>query len=79
MQSKGVDFGRRVNHGMTHSLYISDPNGYGVEFLYDLPREVWEGDIDAALHWLRPLPTEGPEALVAEVEDNPVITAPGDD
>ena len=79
MQSKGVDFGRRVDHGMTHSLYISDPNGYGVELLYDLPREVWEGDIDAALNWLRPLPTEGPEALVDEVEDNPVFTAHGDD
>ena len=79
MQSKGVEFGRRVDHGMTHSLYISDPNGYGVELLYDLPREVWEGDIDAALNWLRPLPTEGPEALVDEVEDNPVFAAPSDD
>ena len=79
MQSKGVEFGRRVDHGMTHSLYISDPNGYGVELLYDLPREVWEGDIDAALNWLRPLPTEGPEALVDELEDNPVFTAAGDD
>ena len=36
---------------MTHSLYIHDPNGYGVELLYELPREVWEGDIDAALNY----------------------------
>jgi catechol 2,3-dioxygenase-like lactoylglutathione lyase family enzyme len=27
LQSRGIEFKRRVNHGMTHSLYISDPNG----------------------------------------------------
>jgi catechol 2,3-dioxygenase len=79
LQSKGVKFGRRVDHGMTHSLYISDPNGYGVELLYDLPRELWEGDIDAALNWVRPLPKEGPEALVDETENNPVFGAAGAD
>ena len=63
---------------MTHSLYINDPNGYGVELLYDLPREIWEGDIDAALNWVRPLPSEGPEALVDETEDIPVFGAAGD-
>ena len=79
LQSKGVKFGRRVDHGVTHSLYISDPNGHGVELLYDLPRENWEGDIDAALNWIRSLPTEGPEALADAVEDNPVFAEPGDD
>jgi catechol 2,3-dioxygenase-like lactoylglutathione lyase family enzyme len=33
LQHKGVTFYRRVNHGMTHSVYISDPNGYGIEVL----------------------------------------------
>ena len=79
LQSKGVKFGRRVDHGMTHSLYISDPNGYGVELVYDLPRAIWEGDIDGALNWVRPLPTEGAEALIDETEDNPVFSAAGDD
>jgi catechol-2,3-dioxygenase len=74
LQEKGVKFDRRVDHGMTHSLYIRDPNGYGVELLYDLPREIWEGDIDGALNWVRPLPSEGPEALVDETEDIPVFT-----
>ena len=68
-----MHFDRRVDHGMTHSLYIHDPNGYGVELLYDLPREIWEGDIDAALNWVRPLPTEGAEALQDETEDIPVF------
>jgi catechol 2,3-dioxygenase len=73
LQARGVPFDRRVNHGMTHSLYIHDPNGYGIELLYELPREVWEGDIDAALNWAEPLPTEGAEALVDRTEDVPVF------
>lgn len=73
LQSKGIPFHRRVNHGMTHSLYISDPNGYGIEVLYELPREVWEGDIDAALNYAERLPTEGEEALIDEYEKVPVF------
>jgi catechol 2,3-dioxygenase len=64
LQSKGVKFDLRVEHGMTHSLYIHDPNGYGIELLYELPREVWENDIDGALNYSVRLPTEGPQALV---------------
>lgn len=63
MQSRGIKFDRRVDHGMTHSVYIHDPNGYGVEILYELPRDVWEGDIDAALNYAEVRPTEGVEAL----------------
>ena len=73
LQSRNVKFNRRVEHGMTHSLYINDPNGYGIELLYELPREVWEGDIDAALNWVEPLPTEGAAALVDQTEGLPVF------
>jgi catechol-2,3-dioxygenase len=73
LQSKGVPFHRRINHGMTHSVYISDPNGYGIEVLYELPREVWEGDIDAALNYAEPLPTKGAEALVDTADNVPVF------
>lgn len=75
LQERGVKFNRRVDHGMTHSLYINDPNGYGVELLYELPREVWEGDIDAALNYAVALPTEGKEALQDRHEDVPVFRA----
>ena len=75
LQAKGVKFDRRIDHGMTHSLYINDPNGYGVELLYELPRDVWEGDIDAALNYANSLPTEGPEALVDNLKDAPVFGA----
>jgi catechol 2,3-dioxygenase len=75
LQAKGVKFDRRVEHGMTHSLYIHDPNGYGVELLYDLPREIWEQDIDAALNFAVTVPTEGAEALVDRTADLPVFGA----
>jgi catechol 2,3-dioxygenase len=64
LQEKGVKFDRRIDHGMTHSLYLHDPNGYGVELAYELPREVWEGDIDAALNFAELRPHDGPEALI---------------
>jgi catechol 2,3-dioxygenase len=74
LQARGVKFHMRVNHGVTHSVYISDPNGYGVELLYELPREVWAGDIDGALNYATSLPTEGKEALVDKHEGVPVFT-----
>ena len=43
---------------MTHSAYIADPDGYGVEVLYDLPEEVWSGDVDAALNYFEYLPPD---------------------
>lgn len=73
LQSRGISFERRVEHGMTHSLYIRDPNGYSVELLYELPREVWEGDINAALNHYVALPTEGPPALKDRGESVPVF------
>lgn len=73
LQARGVKFNRRVEHGMTHSLYINDPNGYGVELLYELPREVWEGDIDAALNFVVTRDTEGAGALQDEAERVPVF------
>jgi catechol 2,3-dioxygenase len=73
LQAQGVKFDRRVEHGPTHSLYIRDPNGYSVELLYELPREVWQGDIEAAINHYVALPTEGPEALEDRAEGHPVF------
>jgi catechol 2,3-dioxygenase len=47
-----------------------------VELLYELPREVWEGDIDAALNFAEQLPTEGPEALRDKTEGVQVFKTP---
>ena len=73
LQSRDVKFDRRVEHGMTHSLYIRDPNGYGVELLYELPREVWEGDIQSALNHYVSLPTDGEAALADQTDNIPVF------
>lgn len=54
----GLENPLRMDHGMTHSLYITDPNGYRVELLYDLPEEVWSGDINEALQYAVALPDE---------------------
>jgi catechol 2,3-dioxygenase len=75
LQRRGIKFHHRINHGVTHSVYISDPNGYGVELLYELPREIWEGDIDAGLNHFEMLPTEGDAALADDVEKAPRFTA----
>jgi catechol 2,3-dioxygenase len=72
LQEKGVPFLRRINHGMTHSVYIADPDGHGIEVLYELPREVWGDDIDGAQNYAEMLPLDGAEALVDRT-DNPVF------
>jgi catechol-2,3-dioxygenase len=56
LKANGVEFIVRGNHGMTHSAYIADPDGYGIEVLYNVPKEAWEGDIDAALNYFEYLP-----------------------
>ena len=68
LRHKGVKFQRRVNHGMPHSLYISNPNGYGVEVLYELPREVWGENIQGALDYAEPVPTEGEAAFIDDTD-----------
>lgn len=68
LREKGVKFQRRINHGMTHSVYITDPNGYGVEVLYELPREVWGENIQGSIDYAESLPTEGAEAFVDDTD-----------
>jgi catechol 2,3-dioxygenase len=68
LQQCGVKFHIRGEHGMSHSVYISDPNGYGIEVLYDLPREMWEEEIDEAFAYFKNLPTEGAGALEDSTE-----------
>lgn len=63
LQKNDVEFLIRGNHGMTHSVYVADPDGNGIEVLYDLPREVWESDIDGALNHFESLPRKGEAAL----------------
>jgi catechol 2,3-dioxygenase len=68
LQASDVPIALRGNHGMTHSAYICDPDGNGIEVLYELPAEVWEGDLAAAMVYFEKLPKDGPEMLVDRVD-----------
>ena len=60
-KEQGFEFAIRGNHGMTRSAHVVDPDGNGVEILYEEARELWEGDVNAALNYFEVLPTSGPE------------------
>ena len=63
LQAAGVAFQDRINHGTSHSVYVQDPDGHGVEVMYSLPPDQWQGDINAALNHLAVLPRDGDDAL----------------
>ncbi len=73
LRDVGVEFRMRGNHGMTHSVYVSDPDGNGIEVLYELPEEVWVNDVNGALNYFDPMPLDGDEALTDRTE-NPMFT-----
>jgi len=50
LTARGVTLYRRVERGATHSIHLTDPNGCQIELVYELPRALWESDIDAALN-----------------------------
>ena len=43
-----------ADHGVTRSLYTSDPDGNEIELFCDAPREDWEGRVDEVMT-VRPL------------------------
>jgi catechol-2,3-dioxygenase len=63
LRDVGVEFLNRGNHGMTHSLYVQDPDGNGIEVLYDVPSSAWKDDVNAALNYYEMLPLNGDESL----------------
>ncbi len=48
---RGVALHRHVERGVTHSIHLTDPNGYEIELIYELPRKPWENDIEGALNY----------------------------
>jgi catechol 2,3-dioxygenase len=58
LKQHGYPVESRIDHGMSKSVYITDPDGNGIELMCDLPREVWEGDVNAALNHAEVLPIE---------------------
>ena len=51
----GADVRGTADHGVTHSLYIADPDGNEIELYIDVQPEVWREDPQAILAPVRPL------------------------
>ena len=43
VEGKGWKIDRAINHGVTHSLYLQDPDGNGIELYADVS-DSWKGD-----------------------------------
>ena len=55
LQTNGVELVGATDHGMTHSLYISDPDGNEIELYVDVPGVDWNDPELWAKPVLRPL------------------------
>ena len=41
-----------ANHGVSHAIYLDDPDGNGVELYWDLPKEEWPLDENGSLQMI---------------------------
>jgi catechol-2,3-dioxygenase len=55
VQAAGVKMIGASDHGVTHSLYIEDPDGNEIELYIDVQPEVWREHPEAVLAPVRPL------------------------
>lgn len=60
----GIPLQGAADHGVSEAIYLADPDGNGVELMYDRPRDSWPRNPDGSLHmYTRPLDLH---ALLAE-------------
>jgi len=59
LMGRGVKLYRRIERAHTHSIHLADPDGNEIELVHELPREQWEGDIEAALNHAVERPVHG--------------------
>ncbi len=65
----GVPISGASDHGVSEAIYLSDPDGNGLELYWDRPREEWpapRGEGDAVSMPTNPLDLRG---LIAELDD----------
>jgi catechol 2,3-dioxygenase len=60
---RGVKFDGFADHGVSEAIYFADPDGNGLEFYADLPRETW------------PFAPNGELAMVTRALDVPALLA----
>jgi catechol 2,3-dioxygenase len=53
------------DHFVSEAIYLSDPDGHGIEIYWDRPRDVWEGTVEARMTTL-PLDVQ---SLLGELDD----------
>ena len=53
------------DHFVSEAIYLSDPDGHGIEIYWDRPRDVWEGKVDIRMTTL-PLDVQ---SLLGELDD----------
>lgn len=71
----GVDFAGFSDHGVSEALYLSDPDGNGLEFYVDRPRELWPYENGELAMDTRPLDLGSLLAAGETAERNePVLT-----
>jgi catechol 2,3-dioxygenase len=54
-----------ADHFVSEALYLSDPDGHGIEIYWDRPREVWEGQVAERMTTL----ALDVESLLSELDD----------
>jgi catechol 2,3-dioxygenase len=65
----GVPLSGASDHGVSEAIYLSDPDGIGIELYWDRPREEWPRHADGSVEIpTRPLDLRG---LMAELEGEP--------
>ncbi len=55
LEAGGVPIGGTGDHGVTHSVYIADPDGNEIELYIDVQPEIWRDDPTAVLAPVKPL------------------------
>ena len=53
------------DHFVSEAIYLSDPDGHGIEIYWDRPRSAWEGQVAARMTTI-PLDVD---SLLGELED----------
>ena len=62
----GIRIGGASDHGVSEALYLSDPDGNGLELYWDRPREGWRKEDGELLMYTAPLDLQD---LLAELDD----------
>jgi len=66
-----------ADHGVSEALYLSDPDGLGIELYADRPREQWQRPADGHGVQMVTLPLDVEDLLAQYIDEPPPAMAPG--